>query len=313
MPALLRPWLFAEGSEGFFSTFVLLANPGAATASVTLRFLREGATPVTRVVAVAPASRVTVACGLIPELVHRSFSIVVDSNVPIIAERSMYFWTTRFLDGGHESAGVEEAATRWFLAEGATGPFFETFILVGNPNAAVANVTLTVLTDTGTTVARPFAIPANGRLTVNVETQDPALDNVAVSTTVVSDQPVIAERTMYWPGPPANWYESHNSFGTTAVGTRWALAEGRVGLDHGFQTYILLANPNTTTAAQVRVTFLRADGTTIVRTCIVNPTTRFSMHVNSAAPELVKASRMPKVSYSQPPMGPRMPNNTSSR
>ena len=38
-------WLFAEGSEGFFNTFVLLANSGATTSTVTLTFLREGSTP----------------------------------------------------------------------------------------------------------------------------------------------------------------------------------------------------------------------------------------------------------------------------
>ena len=47
----------------------------------------------------------------------------------------MYFGTTRLFEGGHESAGVTDAAHEWFLAEGATGPFFETFVLVGNPSA----------------------------------------------------------------------------------------------------------------------------------------------------------------------------------
>ena len=69
----------------------------------------------------APTARLTVAAGLIPELVNRSFAIVVDSNVPIIAERAMYFGTARFWDGGHESAGVSEPSASWFLAEGATG------------------------------------------------------------------------------------------------------------------------------------------------------------------------------------------------
>jgi hypothetical protein len=280
-------WLFAEGSQGFFSTFVLLANAGSTTSAVTLTFLREAGGPVTRTVNVAPQSRLTVAAGLIPELVNTSFSIVVDSSTPIIAERSMYFGTTRFWDGGHESAGVPAPATSWFLAEGATGTFFKTFVLVGNPNTAPANVSLTFLTDGGVTVTRPFVVAGNSRLTVNIETQAPVLANAAVSTTVTSDQPVVAERAMYWPGAPSEWYEAHNSFGATAVGTRWGLAEGRVGQDHAFQTYILLANPSTTTAAQVRITFLRGNGTTVVKTFTVNPTSRFNVHVNSMAPELV--------------------------
>ena len=39
-------------------------------------------------------------------------------------------------------------------------------------------------------------------------------------------------------------------------------------------------------AATVRITFLRANGSTVVKTFTVNPTSRFNVHVNSAAPEL---------------------------
>ena len=237
-------WLFAEGSEGYFSTFVLLANAAVTPSTVTLTFLREGTTPFVRTVTVPPTSRVTVAAGSIPELVNRSFSIVVDATSPIVAERSMYFGTARVFDGGHESAGVSEGATSWFLAEGATGPFFETFVLVGNPNPQPAALTFTFLTDGGRTVVRRKTVPANGRLTVNIEGEDPVLANAAVATTIVADQPVIAERAMYWPGPPSTWAEAHNSFGTTTLARKWGLAEGRVGMAHGFQTYILLANPH---------------------------------------------------------------------
>ena len=155
----------------------------------------------------------------------------------------MYFGTARLFDGGHESAGVPAGATSWFLAEGATGSFFTTFVLVGNPNPAPANVTMTFLTDSGQTVVRSKVVPANGRLTVNIATEDPMLANAAVSTTVTADQPVVAERAMYWPGTPATWAEAHNSFGATTLGTKWGLAEGRVGMAQAFQTYILLANP----------------------------------------------------------------------
>jgi Ca2+-binding RTX toxin-like protein len=278
-------WLFAEGSEGFFNTFLLLANSGASAATVTLTFLREGTTPFAKVVEVPPAARVTVAANGIPELVGRSFSIVVDATQPIIAERAMYFGTARLFDGGHESTGVAEGSTSWFLAEGATGPFFETFVLVGNPNPVPANVTFTFLTDAGVTVTRTKTIPANGRLTVDIEGESPALGNAAVATTVTADQPVVAERAMYWPGPPSTWAEAHNSFGATAVSVKWGLAEGRVGMDHNFQTYILLANPGTT-AADVRITFLRGDGSTIVKTFTVAPSSRFNVDAGSAAPEL---------------------------
>ena len=263
-------WLFAEGSEGFFNTYVLLANASATASDVTLTFLREGSTPHTHTVDRA-AERARHGRGQRhPRARRPSFSIVVDATTPIIAERAMYFGTARLFDGGHESTGVPAGAQSWFLAEGATGPFFETFVLIGNPNPAAATVVVTFLTDGGQTVVRNTTVPANSRLTINIESEDPILANAAVSTAVVASQPVVVERAMYWPGPPSTWAEAHNSFGSTVVSARWGLAEGRVGMDHGFETYILLANPNTT-AANVQITFLRANGSTVVKTFTVNP------------------------------------------
>jgi hypothetical protein len=278
-------WYFAEGSQGFFDTYVLLGNGTSSPASATVTFLLESGTPVVRTYTVPANSRVNVFAGSIPELVGTSFSIVVDSNVAIIAERAMYFGTTRFWDGGHESAGVTSLATSWFHAEGATGAFFDTYILVGNPNAGPAIVTFTWLRDDGTVVTKTKTIAANARLTVNVETEDPQLANAAVSTTVTSDVPVISERAMYWPGGFNEWGEAHNSFGVTSLGTKWGLAEGRVGGARAFETYILLSNANPT-GASVTLTFLRKSGAPVVKTFTVPPTSRFNVHVNSMVPEL---------------------------
>jgi hypothetical protein len=91
---------------------------------------------------------------------------------------------------------------------------------------------------------------------------------------------------MYWPGTAATWYEAHNSFGSTSVGTKWGLSEGRVGQARGFETYILLANASQT-AADIKATFLRANGTTIVKYYQVQPKTRFNIYANGMVPELV--------------------------
>ena len=41
---------------------------------------------------------------------------------------------------GHDSAGVTAPATNWFFAEGATGGFFDLFILLANPEQPDAAV-----------------------------------------------------------------------------------------------------------------------------------------------------------------------------
>ena len=46
---------------------------------------------------------------------------------------------------GHASAGVADARTTWFLAEGATGSFFDEFVLIANPTGSVASVRITYL------------------------------------------------------------------------------------------------------------------------------------------------------------------------
>jgi len=251
---------------------------------VTFTFLREADLPVTNTVTVGASTRLTLDCGTVPDIVNRSFGITVHATQPIMAERSMYFGTTssRLWSGGTESAGVTALSTHWFMAEGATGGFFDTFILLSNPNGVDANVTLQYLLDTGDTVTVPKVVPSNARLTTNIEMEaDARLRNAAVSTVVSSDQPIIAERSMYWPGAAVPWGEGHNSFGVVDAGLHWGLAEGRVGGPLNFHTYILLANPQTT-AANVTVTFLRENGAGVVtKSFIVPPTSRFNIDTST--------------------------------
>jgi hypothetical protein len=287
-PGAALTWYFAEGSEqGFFDTYLLLANPQAVANTATVQFLIEGGSPVTKTYNLLPTSRTNVFAELVEEpagtkvLLNRAFGIVVTFAQPGVAERAMYFGTAPFWNGGHESAGVNDPSRNWFHAEGATGSFFDTFILLSNPNGAPATVTLTYLLDTGATVVKTKTIPANARLTVAVEFEDALLANAATATQVASDLPIVSERAMYWAGPFEAWYEAHNSFGVTATGTKWVLGEGRVGGARGYETYILLANPGAT-AATVTLTYLREDGLPpIVRTKTVNATTRFNVLANS--------------------------------
>jgi len=120
---------------------------------------------------------------------------------------------------------------------------------------------------------------------VFVDGEDAALAATAVSTTVTSDVPIISERAMYWAGSFNTWFEAHNSFGVTSTATKWALAEGRVGGPVGFGTFVLVANP-AAVAAEIRATFLRTNGTTVVKTYTVQPTSRFNIWVNNDVPEL---------------------------
>jgi len=292
--AILGPasnWFFAEGSQGFFLTYLLLTNPSTSQNRASIRFLRETGAPIVQEFTLAPLSRRTVFCGSVAGLVNTSFGIEVTFlDAPGAAERAMYFGLPpdQLFKAGHESAGVTAPSTDWFLAEGATGVFFETFVLVANPNPSVADVTLTFVTESGVTVTRNKTVPANGRLTVDIEAEgSTALDNAAVATRVQSNIPVVVERSQYWPFAPPFWYEAHNSFGVTAPRTRWGLAEGQTGRFESADTFILLAN-NTNTAATVTIDFIREADIPLRKTFTVPANSRFSVAagLGNAVPEL---------------------------
>jgi autotransporter-associated beta strand protein len=271
-----KDWYFAEGAQGFFSTYLLLANPQSTPNVATVRYLRENAAAIVRTYPVEANSRFTVDASADPDLVGSSFGMHVSFDQPGVAERAMYFGVDPFWKAGHESAGVTEPSPTWFLAEGATGPFFETFVLLANPGDQPAEATVTFLPDTGVPVVKTVPVPAQGRVTLNIEAEDPSLANAAVATQVSATQPILVERAQYWPDPAPQWYEAHNSFGVTALGTKWGLAEGRSGGPEAYQTYILLANPGTV-KANVTVTFLRDGQSPVEKTYEVNPRSRFNV------------------------------------
>jgi autotransporter-associated beta strand protein len=293
-------WYFAEGSQGFFHTYFLLLNPHPVNTVAHVTYLLEGEPAVQRDYPMVATSRLTIDPGSDAALVNRSFGAVVTFDLPGMAERAMYFGDTPFFNGGHAAAGVTAPATSWFLAEGATGSFFDTFVLIANPNSDPAVLTVTYLPEGAVPVVKTHTLQGNQRLTINIATEDAALANAAVSTRVESDRPVVVERAQYW--PHGAWHEAHSSAGETAAGTAWGLAEGRVGGGNNAQTYILVANPGTS-AAELTATFLRENGTTVVKSFTVQPTSRFTIAVNGAAsdvPELANESFGTAITSTQP-------------
>ena len=150
----------------------------------------------------APRSRTTVYVNQIPGLEATDVSGDISSDVPIVVERAMY----RSLPGqpfglGTASSGVTAAATRWFLAEGATGAFFDLYVLIANPGAADAVVEAVYAKPDGTTVTRQYTVRAHSRFSVYVESI-PGLENTPVATTVTSTNavPIVVERAMYLAG-----------------------------------------------------------------------------------------------------------------
>ena len=261
-------WYLAEGATiGDFSLFYLLQNPNNLPATVTVKYLLSGgAAPVEERYTVEAKSRRTlwvntlVVQGVSLDDQQLSAVLTTEASTPIIVERAMYLDAGGlFFGAGHESAGVTAPANSWRLAEGATGDLFDLFVLIANPGAATATVRATYLLPSGATKSRSYTVAGNSRSTVWVDL-DPELADTAVSTILDSDQPVIVERAMWWPGGPPTWQEAHNSPGARETGTKWVLAEGEAGAPYVLDTYILVANTSAF-AGTARVTLIFEDGT----------------------------------------------------
>lgn len=285
-------WFLAEGAtHSGFNLFYLLQNPGGTAASVTVTYLLPAGAPVTRTYVVGARSRFNIWLNAegrtIPALASSDVSARIVSDRPILVERSMYLDTGGDVFGaGHAAAAVAAPALSWFLAEGATGSYFDTFVLVANPNEAPSRVEATFMLPDGTVVQRSYTIEGRSRFTIWVDGVDAKLANTAVSTIikVINDVPVIVERAMWWPGPTAaTWHEGHNSAGTLQVGTMWAMADGEQGGSRNAATYVLVANVSAA-AATLRATLFFEDGTSLSRSFTVPANSRFNIDIGAHFP-----------------------------
>ena len=188
VPYTSKKWYLAEGYTGHGS-WLLLMNPNPVMASVTLTFMKENGDPVQRTYTLKPTSRLNVYVNAIVS--NAAFSTKVEADQPIVVERAMYWQGSR---SGHSSMGVSAPALTWYLPEGCTAHPFENWVLVMNPNAVPANVTATFMLEGGSNIVRRYNVAPTSRLTIHV---DEIVSNCAVSVRLDSDQPIVAERSMY--------------------------------------------------------------------------------------------------------------------
>ena len=128
---------FAEGSTGFFETSVAVLNLSTTdTAHVALALLSEGGGVVSHQLTLAPRQRQSVSINTVLG-VSAAVAIIVESDVPVAADRSMTWGTSGV--GASLDSGSPAPATTWYFAEGATGPFL-LYYLFQNPGTTPATV-----------------------------------------------------------------------------------------------------------------------------------------------------------------------------
>lgn len=267
-PSLM--WYFAEGAtHSGFQLFYLVANPTRQAAEIEVSYFRADGTVRSTRHGIPASSRLTIWANQVEGIEQHEVSAQIASTngVPVVAERAMYHDVGgQVLGAGHVSAGVTSPSTEWVFAEGATGAFFDEFLLLGNPSAQTANVELTFLLPDGSNVVQQVQVAPISRLTLWVDTLDPRLANTPASVTVrsLNGVGIVAERAMWWAGAAGEWREASATTGATSAGTAWAVAGGDLGAARASQTYLLVAN-TAATDGRARITLGFEDGTTSVR------------------------------------------------
>ena len=166
------------------------------------------------------------------------------------------------------------SATRYF-AEGATSSFFETRISIANPGTVPATALLRYVKPDGSLASTVVPVPAQQSRKVTVSAE-PGMATAEFATVVESDQPVVADRLLWWNAGTA--YGTHAERAVTAPTARWYLAEGAT--HSGFDLFYLLQNPGATNA-QVRVRYLLPNGAPLEKDYTVPAGSRFNIWVNT--------------------------------
>jgi len=269
-------WYFAEGStQPGFDEYILMSNLSDEDITAQVTYLTDaGAERTFQHDLPANSRRTVVVNSEMPG--ETGLAAIVEGSQGLVCERSMYFQRNG-IGGGHDVIGANAPSIDLYLAEGFTGwegSPFEEWILLLNPGLDQAHLHIDYLFPGGETLPMQYDLPARSRLSISVDQE--VGEGREVSAHIRSDNPVVAERAMYfvyngvWPG-------GHCERAVTGARNDWYLAEGFTGWEGSpFDEWILVANRNDQ-AATVVVTYMFPDGITQVEEHTTAPDSRLTI------------------------------------
>jgi kumamolisin len=284
-------WYFAEGRVGGgFQEFLTLENPDTIqTAHVQVQYLFEDGTGPAFVHNVPPQSRATISANGDLNIVAsaaqgRSISMIVTSlnGIGIVAERPMYF-SWHGINSGTDAMGATQLGTDFYFADVESQRNYSSFITILNPpGGSSANVTVEYIAG-GTILGKTTIVVPAGRRGTTIPQALGITRQCAVH--VQSDQPVMVERPMYFTTSRSNINGpvtgAATVVGTQAPGTDWLFAEGYTGPN--FHEYLVLANFDTATTANVTVNLEYSNGAVNPITATVAPESQTFFDINAAS------------------------------
>ncbi len=231
-------WYFAEGYTGDgFQEYLTLFNPREAWSELDMYIMyNEG--PSRRVeVDLPPQSRVTMDINAYAGQ-GKEVSLRLESTLPVVAERPMYFAYRGAWEGCTVTSGAEALSHEWYFAEGCTRAGFETWVLLANPGDGQASASVSLILEDGSATQVVVTLPSRSRRSVFVN--GVVGDGRDVSTRIEADAPICAERVMYFDYHDV-WEGGHASSGLSRPRQTYLFAEGYTGA--GFEEWLTLYSP----------------------------------------------------------------------
>lgn len=206
-----KDYYLAEGTTGYgFTTYVLVQNPQAVANTVTVVYMTDTG-PVAQPSLTMPAnSRKTLRVNDV--LPGRDVSVRVSGDLPLIAERAMY-WDAGRGEACHDSIGMSGPHSTFQLPDGETQNGHETWTLVQNPNAGAVEIEVQYLTLTGQGNVRfTDSVPGGSRRTYDMSSRIPSGRAAVQVRCLTTGKKVMCERAMYW---------NSRGAGTGSIGGYW--------------------------------------------------------------------------------------------
>lgn len=270
-----RSWYFAEGYTGpGFQEWLCVMNPGDSLCRLDIQLLYNGGQPRLETVGLPPLSRTTLNVNQLAGE-DRELSLKLESERPVVAERPMYFTYRGKWRGCTVGAGVNALSRTWHFPEGCTREGFEEWILLSNPGDEEVPVNIRFILGDGGVRQRALRLAPLSRSTVFVNRE--VGEGMDVSAQVLAEEPICAERVMYFFYHGA-WQGGHASSGLASARQRYLFAEGYTG--PGFEEWLCLYAPE---GAEVWVTCIFESGEERSFPVRIGPLRRHTLNVNQLA------------------------------
>lgn len=282
-----KTWYFAEGTVGGnYKEYITVLNPSTTPANVSVTyFFPAGKAPVTIAHTIPADVRFTINVnndlGVAPTAPLEAHATFVSSDVPVVVERPMYF-NAHGVASGSDVLGATSTAKTFYFAAGdsrqTSSANSQEAICILNPGTTAANVTVNYYSGGQLVESDALVVAGQSR-----GTSSPAKFHGLAAIQVVSDQPVVVERTEYFSGNVPNaggqTTGAAATMGVTTQNTDWLFAEGYTG--HDFQENLVLGN-FATSSANVTIKLEYTNGTVQTVQQTVGAQSQLVFDVNNA-------------------------------